>query len=59
MGILFGNCEGSWTLESDIDPRWNCHGYGFVGGLTCPPDAEKKIKELKKTLGEPPSDTHI
>ncbi len=48
---------GTWYLESKLDPRWNCRGRAeLVGMFTCPPEAEEKIEELKKTLGDPPAD---
>ncbi len=48
--------EGSWWIRSETDPRWNCNGKGEVGGFVMPRECEKKIEELKLTLGEPPED---
>jgi len=43
--------KGCWWLRSKADPRFNCKGEGMVGMFTCPPDAERKIKELEEELG--------
>jgi len=56
MGMFIGIKEGSWSLRSNKDSRWNCYGRGTVGGLIMPIECKEKIEELKLTLGEPPSD---
>lgn len=48
--------EGSWWLNSDKDPRWNCSGRGYVGGFECPSEAKSEIERLKKELNEEPPD---
>ncbi len=48
--------EGSWFLRSKKDPRWDCNGEGLVGAFSIPPACQRKIDELKQTLGEPPDD---
>ena len=49
---------GTWTVHSDINPRWNKsgRGYGLVteGG---PDEMKGWIKECRKNFGEPPRDT--
>jgi len=47
---------GSWGLNSESDPRWNCFGEDWVGVFRMPLKAKDKIEELKKELGEPPED---
>lgn len=48
---------GAWWLWSKSDPRWNSQGEGLVGGWVIPPDAKRRIEELKVELGcEPPND---
>lgn len=56
MSLMNLSPEGYWSLSSKSDPRWNCGGYGYVGGLIIPQDCQKRIEELKKILGEPPKD---
>lgn len=56
MGIFSPIREGSWWLHSKKDPRWDCNGRAYVGGLVIPQECENKIKQLKQTLGEPPDD---
>lgn len=58
MGILGGIIrDGSWWVTSETDPRWNCSGRGFVGGLMCPGNAKDEIDRIKEELGEePPED---
>ncbi|MBR9682620.1 MAG: hypothetical protein GOV02_03005 [Candidatus Aenigmarchaeota archaeon] len=48
--------EGSWWLESKLDPRWNCHGKGIVGGFALPKAAESKIETMKMQYGKQPDD---
>lgn len=47
--------EGSWFVESKIDPRWDNSGRCF-GDSFCVPDMEKWIEKCKKEYGLPPSD---
>lgn len=57
MGLLGGSIrKGSWWLSSKKDPKWNCQGYGYVGGFIMPPEAKDEIEKLKKEFGEPPDD---
>ena len=44
--------EGSWSLFSKSDPRWNCSGTGIVGGLTRPEAVDRAIERLKDKLKE-------
>ena len=58
MGIF--DSEGSWSLTSEKDPRWNCTGRGYI--MVCTGYAEgvdAKIEELKKLYGEPPDDLNL
>lgn len=49
--------QGSWTLRSKSDPRWNCSGQGEVGMFSIPRNAKKKVEKLKVEFGEaPPND---
>lgn len=54
---MFGPKMGTWSVHSEIDPRWNKsgRGYGLVtsGG---PIKMQKWIKKCIKKFGEPPSD---
>ncbi len=54
---MFGPKPGVWWIKSKTDPRWDCHGEAAVGGFAIPREAQDKLEELKKTLGEPPEDT--
>jgi len=56
MSMFGGYKRGSWSIYSKKDPRWNFSGSGRVGMMVCPPDAELRIEELKKILGDPPDD---
>ena len=56
MGLIKLTSEGSWSLRSKIDPRWNDDGGGSVGGLVMPPACEATIKRNTKKYGEPPKD---
>jgi hypothetical protein len=58
MGFLSGIMvrQGTWWLNSKSDPRWNSDGRSQVGGLEIPEECQKKIDELKQTLGDPPKD---
>ncbi len=57
---MFGPKLGTWTVHSDIDPRWNKTGRGY--GLVCtggPQEMKEWIEECKKNFGEVPDDaTH-
>lgn len=56
---MFGSFkEGSWSLRSKKDPRWNCSGRGIVGGFMCP-EANDAIEKLKKKYGKPPKDLEL
>jgi hypothetical protein len=58
MGLI-GNSlsrEGSWWVASKSDPRWDCEGRGFVGGLMCPGAALEEVKKIQERLGEEPPD---
>lgn len=48
--------DGGWWLRSKSDPRWNCEGEGFVGGLIMPTEARKAFELKKKELGKAPED---
>ena len=59
MGMLSASIKpGSWSISSSSDRRWNAHGrtagWSVMGGM--PPEARKKVEELKKLLGDPPRD---
>jgi hypothetical protein len=56
MGMFFGLKPGTAYLHSNTDGRWNISINCDVGMLTIPPELQKKIEELKKTLGDPPKD---
>lgn len=53
---MFGPREGTWTLCSPTDPRWNASGTDLVGGFMMPEKCKQKLAELKKELGHPPAD---
>lgn len=42
--------EGSWSLSSKSDPRWNCSGTCLVGGLVRPEAVDRAIERLKNKL---------
>jgi hypothetical protein len=57
---IFGprfSTRGSWSLHSDIDPRWNCSGStntnAFFG---TPPETDAKLRELSAKYGKKPKD---
>ena len=52
---MFGS-EGSWSLSSDTDPRWNCSGRGFISICSRASSADAKIEEMEKKFGEMPDD---
>jgi hypothetical protein len=56
MGMFVGLKPGTWWIRSEKDPRWNADGKGQVGMFGRPAEAEAKVEELKKTLGDPPED---
>jgi hypothetical protein len=47
---------GTWWLKSKLDPRWNAHGIGIVGGLVRPKEVDQKLTELTLKFGSPPQD---
>lgn len=47
---------GTWWIVSEKDPRWNCDGAGYVGGLAMNADAKARLKTLEAELGAPPDD---
>jgi hypothetical protein len=52
-----GSVLGKWWIRSKSDPRWDREGRGEGGGLyKRPPAVDRTIKNLSKTLGEPPND---
>lgn len=54
---MFGPKPGTWSVESQSDPRWNKHGRSMMLVTTGPvPDAQAWIDECKKLYGEPPGD---
>lgn len=56
---MFGPKEGSWSVESKSDPRWNKEGRGF--GLVCeggPKEMQDWIEFCMKEYGKPPPDTY-
>jgi hypothetical protein len=54
---MFGPKMGSWSVHSDIDPRWNKEGR--AKGLVCmggPQELRDWIEECKKKYGKAPDD---
>lgn len=51
--------EGSWSLRSEKDPRWDANGQGLVGMFCGPesvPEAKAMLDRNKELYGEPPDD---
>jgi hypothetical protein len=57
MGMFGGGGEGTWTVNSVSDPRWNKSGRGF-GAVTSggPREMRDWIKECSEKYGDPPED---
>lgn len=54
---MFGPKPGTWSIESQSDPRWNKYGRSMMlvtAGY--PPDAQAWIDECKRLYGKPPDD---
>lgn len=57
MSMFGGPKEGTWTISSESDPKWNKSGR--ASWLCCAgihPDAEKWIQECEKKYGKQPKD---
>lgn len=48
--------QGTWSLTSKIDPRWNARGEGLVGNFVCPPECQNQVDLFRMQFGEPPAD---
>lgn len=57
---IFGPKPGTWSLDSESDPRWNCSGR--CCSLCClgiPKEAKEALETLKKQLHkDPPEDLY-
>lgn len=54
--MLSSGRKGTWWLRSKTDPRWDCSGRCWVGGLVMPAEAEEAVEKLKKKYGTQPED---
>ena len=48
--------EGTWSVSSRLDPRWNASGHCMCGGFVIPREAAEHIDAKKRELGDPPTD---
>ena len=52
--------EGSWWLISNKDPRWNCSGGGWTGGVMGGSrERDAKLKQLEQKYGDQPDDLRL
>lgn len=57
MGMFGGIREGSWSIRSESDSRWNKSGravWACSGGIH--PDADSWVKQCEKKYGKQPDD---
>lgn len=60
MGLIKFLREGSWSLWSDSDPRWNTNGRSdSVGMGGTPPEAQAALTRLTDLYGDPPDDLEL
>ena len=51
-----GPVQGSWSIYSKKDPRWNISGRAMVGNFIMPREVEEALDQKKRELGEEPPD---
>jgi hypothetical protein len=62
MSILFNpDCEGSWSISSKSDPRWNTSGHIDYSPFTMGeiPEVTAAVKRLTKKYEKHPKDLMV
>ena len=56
---MFGPREGTYTISSKSDPRWNKEWRGVDFVITSGDAIAVEVDKMKEKLGEPPKDVYV